>query len=43
MSFGWPIALVGCFAIPALVALWVWHDGRRKASQAAFEPTCCRT
>lgn len=36
MSFGWPIALVGLLAIPALVALWVWNDGRRKASQAAF-------
>ena len=36
MSFGWPIALVGLVAIPLLVALWVWNDGRRKASQAAF-------
>jgi Ca-activated chloride channel family protein len=36
VSFGWPVALVGLLAIPLLIALWIWHDRRRVASQAAF-------
>lgn len=36
MSFGWPIALVGLLAIPLLIALYLWHDRRRVASQADF-------
>jgi len=36
VSFGWPVALVGLLAIPLLIVLWIWHDRRRVASQAAF-------
>jgi Ca-activated chloride channel family protein len=36
VSFGWPIALVGLLAIPLLLALYLWHDRRRVASQAEF-------
>lgn len=36
MTFDWPIALVGLLAIPLLLALYLWHDRRRIASQAAF-------
>jgi Ca-activated chloride channel family protein len=36
VSFGWPVALVGLLAMPLLIALWIWHDRRRVASQAEF-------
>ncbi len=36
MSFGWPIALVGLVLLPLLVVLYLWHERRRTASQAAF-------
>jgi len=36
VSFGWPIALVGLVLLPLLVALYLWYERRRTASQAAF-------
>jgi Ca-activated chloride channel homolog len=36
VSFGWPIALVGLLALPLLIALYLWHERRRTASQARF-------
>lgn len=36
MSFGWPIALVGLVLVPALAGAYVWHERRRKRSQARF-------
>jgi Ca-activated chloride channel homolog len=36
VSFTWPIALVGLVLIPVLVAVSVWYERRRRASQARF-------
>lgn len=36
MSFTWPLALVGLVILPILVALIVWLDRRRTASQDRF-------
>jgi Ca-activated chloride channel family protein len=36
VTFTWPLALLGLFAVPALAAAWVWWERRRRASQAAF-------
>jgi Ca-activated chloride channel family protein len=36
VSFTWPLALVGLVAVPVLVALSVWYERRRAASQARF-------
>ena len=36
MSFGWPLALLGLFALPVLVALFVWHEDRRRQGAARF-------
>jgi Ca-activated chloride channel homolog len=36
VSFTWPLALVGLAAVPVLVALSVWYERRRAASQARF-------
>jgi len=36
VSFGWPIALVGLVLLPLLLVLYLWHERRRTASQAAF-------
>jgi Ca-activated chloride channel homolog len=36
MSFTWPLALVGLAALPLLVALAVWYERRRAASQGRF-------
>jgi Ca-activated chloride channel family protein len=36
VTFGWPVALVGLLAIPLLIALYLWHERRRIASQAEF-------
>ena len=36
MSFGWPLALLGLFALPVLVALFVWHEDRRRRGAARF-------
>ncbi|HSI98405.1 MAG TPA: VWA domain-containing protein [Gaiellaceae bacterium] len=36
MSFTWPLALLGLLALPALVWLYLWHEGRRRAAAARF-------
>jgi Ca-activated chloride channel family protein len=36
MSFGWPVALLGLVAVPVLVGLYAWHDGRRARVAARF-------
>ena len=36
MSFAWPIALLGLFALPLLVGVYVWDDRRRAALAARF-------
>jgi Ca-activated chloride channel homolog len=36
MTFGWPLALVGLVLVPALAALYVWHDRRRDRVVARF-------
>ncbi len=36
MSFGWPLALAALAVVPALVALYVWHDRRRRLAAARF-------
>jgi Ca-activated chloride channel homolog len=36
VSFGWPVALVALLALPLLVALYLWNERRRVASQAEF-------
>jgi len=36
LTFGWPIALVGLLAVPALVLLYVWFERRRVASAERF-------
>ena len=36
MSFEWPIALLLLLLVPALVAAYVWYDGRREADAATF-------
>ena len=36
MSFEWPIALLALAALPLLVAVYLWYERRRVASQARF-------
>ena len=36
MTFGWPVALVALLAIPALLALYVWHERRRPHVEERF-------
>src|SRR5262249_15796731 len=36
MSFSHPYALLLLLFVPALVALWIWQDGRRQADAARF-------
>jgi Ca-activated chloride channel family protein len=36
VSFGWPIALLGLVLVPLLLALYIWHEGRRTAAAADF-------
>ncbi|MGH3078269.1 MAG: VWA domain-containing protein [Gaiellaceae bacterium] len=36
MSFEWPIALLALALLPLLVALYLWYERRRVASQARF-------
>lgn len=36
MTFGWPVALVGLLAVPALLGLYVWHERRRPRAEERF-------
>jgi Ca-activated chloride channel family protein len=36
MSFDWPLALVGLLLVPALLAGYLWYDGRRDTTAATF-------
>jgi len=36
LTFGWPIALVGLLAVPALLALYVWRERRRARTVESF-------
>jgi Ca-activated chloride channel homolog len=36
VTFEWPIALLALALLPLLVAVYLWHDRRRVASQARF-------
>lgn len=36
MSFGWPVALVALFAVPGILAAYVWHERRRPLTEARF-------
>jgi Ca-activated chloride channel homolog len=36
VTFGWPVALVGLLAVPALLGLYVWHERRRPRTEEKF-------
>lgn len=36
MTFDWPLALVALLVVPALLAAYLWYDGRRETTAATF-------